>query len=337
MKNVILLLIMLVSVWQVKSQNNTFPTSGNVGIGTTTPSSKLTVKGNVNIGDNANYRLRTRHVDGKATNSTGLDHLHLNHNTNKNVLIGFGTTNPQSNLMVSGRLGIGFTSPTHHIDVRNDIDPIEAFLRFRVQDAANDYFQISNATGSPNQFIPVVKGAHTSDNRYSIQFMGVAESSNDNGSNAVVNFDGRLSNGPVQNRPLFVWTSYTTKMMTMLSNGNLGIGTINPGLYKLAVNGKIRAKEVKVETGWADYVFQEDYDLPALAEVEQHIKEKGHLINIPSAKEVAENGIELGEMNKLLLEKIEELTLYVIALEKQNKEYEARIAQIEYALKSENE
>ncbi|GMN06256.1 hypothetical protein MTsPCn5_16450 [Croceitalea sp. MTPC5] len=100
-------------------------------------------------------------------------------------------------------------------------------------------------------------------------------------------------------------------------DGNLGIGTTNPGSYKLAVNGNIRAKEVKVETGWADYVFKEDYPLPSLKEVEKHIKEKGHLINIPSAKEVQENGIHLGEMNKLLLEKIEELTLYTIQQQKE--------------------
>ncbi len=98
--------------------------------------------------------------------------------------------------------------------------------------------------------------------------------------------------------------------------GNVGIGTSNPGSWKLAVKGKIRAEEIKVETGWADYVFKEEYDLPTLKEVEKHIKEKGHLINIPSAKEVEENGIQLGEMNKLLLEKIEELTLYVLKQEK---------------------
>jgi len=97
---------------------------------------------------------------------------------------------------------------------------------------------------------------------------------------------------------------------------SLAIGTTDSGGYKLAVKGKIRAEEIKVETGWADYVFREGYRLPTLIEVEKHIKEKGHLINIPSAKEVEQNGIELGEMNKLLLEKIEELTLYTIQQEK---------------------
>ena len=115
-------------------------------------------------------------------------------------------------------------------------------------------------------------------------------------------------------------------LMTLQPSGNVGIGTNDPSSYKLAVNGKIRAKEIKVEAGWADYVFKEDYNLPTLEEVEQHIAEKGHLINIPSAKEVEEKGIYLGEMNKLLLEKIEELTLYTLQqqkeLEKQQNEIE---------------
>lgn len=100
-------------------------------------------------------------------------------------------------------------------------------------------------------------------------------------------------------------------------DGALGIGTINVGSWKLAVNGKIRAKEIKVETGWSDFVFYDDYKLPTLKEVEKHIKEKGHLKDIPSAKEVKENGVFLGEMDAKLLQKIEELTLYTIDQQKE--------------------
>jgi hypothetical protein len=101
--------------------------------------------------------------------------------------------------------------------------------------------------------------------------------------------------------------------------GKVGIGTTATGNYELAVNGEIRAKEIKVEiANWPDYVFAKNYTLPTLEEVENHIQEKGHLKNIPSAAEVEANGIELGNMNKLLLEKIEELTLYIIQLKKEN-------------------
>lgn len=88
-------------------------------------------------------------------------------------------------------------------------------------------------------------------------------------------------------------------------------------LYKLSVNGKIRAHGVKIYTDWADYVFEDSYKLSTLLEVENHINKYGHLKDIPSALEVEEKGIELGEMNKLLLQKIEELTLYLIQLNKE--------------------
>ncbi|WP_159092244.1 hypothetical protein [Aquimarina sp. Aq107] len=127
------------------------------------------------------------------------------------------------------------------------------------------------------------------------------------------------------------------------TNGNVGIGTYTPDA-KLAVNGNIHTKEVKVDlTGWPDYVFEDSYELPTLQQVEDHITTKGHLINIPSASEVAENGILLGEMNAKLLEKIEELTLYTIEQEKKieelqkvkakNSELEARLIKIESLLK----
>jgi uncharacterized protein DUF2341 len=119
------------------------------------------------------------------------------------------------------------------------------------------------------------------------------------------------------------WTQTATDIS--YSVGNVGIGTTNiPSDYKLAVNGKIMSEEVKVQlqSQWPDYVFAKDYTLPTLEEVKKHIEEKGHLMNIPSAKEVETNGIQLGEMNKLLLEKIEELTLYIL-------EQEERILELE--------
>lgn len=118
------------------------------------------------------------------------------------------------------------------------------------------------------------------------------------------------------------------------SNSNVGIGTTNPGTWKLSVNGQIRAKEIKVETGWSDFVFEKDYNLPTLIEVENHIKEKGHLKDIPSAKEVKENGIFLGEMDSKLLQKIEELTLYIISQEKKLKLQNLKIKKLEKENKS---
>jgi len=87
---------------------------------------------------------------------------------------------------------------------------------------------------------------------------------------------------------------------------------------KLDVNGTVRAKEVRVNTwGWPDFVFAKDYELLSLAEVEAYIETQGHLPGIPSAVEVAANGVDLMVINAKLLQKVEELTLYVI---EQNKE-----------------
>ncbi|MCB4797235.1 hypothetical protein [Neotamlana laminarinivorans] len=123
--------------------------------------------------------------------------------------------------------------------------------------------------------------------------------------------------------------------MRILSNGNIGIGTAlsnNPNNYKLAVKGTIGAQEVKVENSsltWSDFVFHDNYNLPTLKEVEQHIKEKGHLKDIPSAKDVEQNGIFLGEMDAKLLQKIEELTLYIIEQEKRIKKIEVKNKRLE--------
>lgn len=97
----------------------------------------------------------------------------------------------------------------------------------------------------------------------------------------------------------------------------VGIGTATPQ-ERLSVNGKIRAHEVKVETNnWPDYVFNADYKALSLSELKAFIDQNGHLPGVPDAKSVARDGIALGEMNKILLEKIEELTLHLIEKDKQ--------------------
>lgn len=101
---------------------------------------------------------------------------------------------------------------------------------------------------------------------------------------------------------------------------NVGIGTTDTKGYKLAVAGNMIAESVKVQlrSAWPDYVFAKDYTLPSLKETEKHIKENSHLPGIPSAAEVKSNGLDVGEMNAKLLKKIEELTLYVIDLNKKS-------------------
>ena len=103
--------------------------------------------------------------------------------------------------------------------------------------------------------------------------------------------------------------------------------------YELAVGGGIIAEEVlvRMQSGWADYVFADDYAVKPLSEVEAFVQKENHLPGVPSAAEVAENGLNLGEMQKTQMEKIEELYLHMIAMEKRMNALEAENA----ALKAE--
>lgn len=134
---------------------------------------------------------------------------------------------------------------------------------------------------------------------------------------------GLYVNGVLVSGDLSLWDRSGSNVYTQSTSDNIGIGTTlvnNPNSYKLAVNGKIGAKEVQIENTsltWPDFVFKTDYKLMSLAEVEAFIKANGHLPEVPSEKQVAEEGIKVSEFNAMLLQKIEELTLHLIELKKE--------------------
>lgn len=104
-----------------------------------------------------------------------------------------------------------------------------------------------------------------------------------------------------------------------LTGGNVGIGCGSNRNYILAVSGGIISDKVSIKNieDWPDYVFEDSYEVMSIDELEQYIESNSHLPSVPSRAEVLENGIDVAEMNAILLEKIEELTLYVIELQKQ--------------------
>ncbi len=126
------------------------------------------------------------------------------------------------------------------------------------------------------------------------------------------------------------------KGLILNRDGNVGIGIMTPE-HKLSVAGTIKAKELSVTPeDWPDYVFEASYDLPSLDEVKAYIDRHKHLPGIPSARDVQANGIAVGEMNARLLQKVEELTLYLLdlkqeqdALRTENDHLRARVAELE--------
>jgi hypothetical protein len=128
--------------------------------------------------------------------------------------------------------------------------------------------------------------------------------------------------------------SGTKDLLTINRFGSVGISTTTTGTHKLAVNGTIGAREIKVEaSAWSDFVFEDNYQLKDLEEVESYIEENKHLPDVPSEKEVLENGIQLGEMDAKLLQKIEELTLYLINQNKQLMKQSNEIQQLKTEIK----
>jgi len=133
------------------------------------------------------------------------------------------------------------------------------------------------------------------------------------------NYDNLILQTGIQNRDiLFVTGTTPSPKMVITGAGNVGIGTLTTGTSKLVVEGTIAARRIKVTqaTTWPDFVFDAEYKLPSLQEVEAYVKVNKHLPGVPSAVEVAKDGQDVGEMNKILLQKIEELTLHLIEQEK---------------------
>lgn len=127
--------------------------------------------------------------------------------------------------------------------------------------------------------------------------------------------------------------SATSSAIHIDANGNVGIGATTENVAStLSVNGKIEAKEIEIKltsASWPDYVFQKDYSLPSLKEIEVFTKKHKHLPGVPSEKNIVDEGLSLGEMATIQMKKIEELTLYLIALEKKNIELSQRIEKLE--------
>lgn len=266
----------------------TVESSGNVGIGTVSPNAKLHVNRDDALGDPGKY---TAIITNKTNTTSNISSY------NKSLYSD----------MRSYSIPAGITDNGYKIAVD-----------------ASSYASSENFSGTLNKNIGIWAraGVHVTGDGARVKYaIGVDAEVLDKGTNATIEniygvriITNNYKEALVNNRYDLYASSENAKNYFA---GNVGIGTLNPGTWKLAVNGNVRAKEIKVETGWSDFVFFDNYNLPSLQDVENHINTYGHLKDIPSAKEVETNGIKLGEMNSKLLQKIEELTLYTIQQEKE--------------------
>ncbi len=321
--------------WQT-SGSNIYYDIGNVWIGMDltrpygTPSPKFEVRGNSYLSELSLGRSGGQYYEyGYNIGFTGTNDTYTYRSTNyaASIRMGFNgaiefRTAPSGSaganmiltermrINLNGNVGIGTTNP---------------LARFHIHSGASSDAAIL-ATSSENNKL-VVRSELTQP-AYCKTFRIIHE------------FDGNRNNGFIdfhrggaQSQGYLMFGTDGIERMCIYYNGDVGIGTTMPA-YKLDVCGVIRAKEIKVELTGCDFVFESDYKLMSLKELENFIKTKKHLPEIAPAKEMETNGSELGKLSSQLLQKIEELTLYVIELKKENEAQSNRIDAQQSEIKS---
>lgn len=297
--------------------------NGNIGIGTTSPNSLLHLDSDNNTdltieaGPNLNSTLKL------VEQGTGDVGTYLKYDGNSNRFgIFVGNNSPLERLSIlrdNGNVGIGTTSPASrfHIKKGDSNGSFDAYTTAAIEDA-DARLQLLSSNGGSNGSALII----TNENKHWSFHQKTSAQNN------------RLDIGYLLANSGDIPANQSISM-SFSTGGNIGIGTTSP-TDKLSVNGTIRSKKVKVDAnGWPDYVFAPNYELRSLSEVEKYIKVNQHLPEVPAAKEIETNGLDLGAMDATLLKKVEELTLYLIQeskekddLKKENKELKETLKDI---------
>jgi hypothetical protein len=312
MRLISLLFALFTSASLLLGQANTYPwlSSGDVGIGTANPQAKLHISSGasgaqlsnpglivesatheyITLASAANTQRALLFSNPTAVNYAGIS---WEDGTRGNTMQFLTATQARMVIDSGGGVGIGTTSPQARLHISSGASgALLSNPGLIVESATHEYITLASAANTQRALL--------FSNPTAVNYAGISWE------------DGTRGN-------TMQFLTAAQARMVIDNNGNVGIGTATP-TQKLSVNGSIRAKEVIVDTGWADYVFADDYKLKPLSEVEQQIKAEKHLPGIPSAADVAEKGISVGEMQAKLLAKIEELTLHVIEQEKELRE-----------------
>jgi hypothetical protein len=266
-------------------------------------------------------------------------------------------------LETGGKVGIGTTSPVDKLDIQGSTTSLRINPDYNGSSFIYSYnnttytplvfqtgsFQVTTGTNT-NSLIERFRidasgnvGIATANPREKLHIQGSGTSirmnPDYNGTSYIYSYNNTAYTPLVFQTASFqvvTGTTTLTERLRVTETGNVGIGIASPA-EKLSVNGNVQAKKVIVtQSGWADYVFDSAYSLQSLAEVENYVKANKRLPGMPAETEIAQHGLDVGEMMKRQQEKIEELTLYLIDMRKQNEalmkknmEYEKRLQKLE--------
>ena len=276
--------------WQT-SGSNIYYNNGNVGIGTTSPT------GTLHLHSVASTVLKMTFPSGShsvirgnddtwvlgVSGNSGVEDISIGTQSGGQRTLTFAAGGAaRLKILANGNVGIGTTDPTEKLTL-----PVNSYIGFQF---ANNNDGVYHRIGRSYVTTPYTK-------LYALSYISTGA---DNHYDIMHNFETGTGNA-----------------LVILENRNVGIGTTTPA-HKLTVAGAIGAREIIVDTNMgADFVFESDYNLRSLSEVEQFINENKHLPDIAPAAEMEQNGVNMGEFQIQLLQKIEELTLYIIELKKE--------------------
>lgn len=341
--------------------NNVYLTnpSGQVGLGgITAPKRDLSVKGYVRAArdvEETEY-VEIYHGGGNGfINTAGDGNLDFRHdNSTKMSLtsagrLGIGTSTPDKELSVKGTIRASYdAAETRYTELIHGGTNAVLNFSFGNLDLRYNYTTLFTFKNNGNLGIGTTNPGYalTVDKNVTNNWQSLFSN---NGTNVYLSHGGGYgmninSNNNASNKYALRVRSQASQLFNIYNDGKIVVGpdatfagsdvTVGGNPYLFFVRGGAKFEEVKVDEDWADYVFEEDYELTTLEEVAAHIDAKGHLHNTPSAKEIADNGgVELGEATVNQQEKIEELFLHLIQLNEDMKSMNAEMN----SLKSENE